>query len=171
MVPKLKAGFKNYQAYISKCNLVKFILIQWLLITLCSVLIQLVMFLFSVELEDNLVVESYDQNSLLFKISIIAFIVPLFETFIYQHLPYRFFRMFTFFRRRKMLILLISSLFFGLSHYYGPAYIVWSFFMGIFLIYSYFIRVKKRDAFLAIFIIHLLINLVAVVGAEMFPLD
>jgi len=87
-------------------------------------------------------------------------VAPIFETILGQSLPYYLLKKVKFLNERNYLILLISSLFFGLLHFYSLFYILYAFLLGLVLMYAYIIRIKtdKRTFFL-IAICHSLLNI------------
>lgn len=88
-------------------------------------------------------------------------LAPIFETFLGQYLPYILLRKVKYLSTRSHLILIISSLFFGLIHFYSLFYIVYAFFLGLILMYGYMVRIKNDNrTFLLIAICHSLLNLV-----------
>ena len=84
-------------------------------------------------------------------------IIPMFETLLFQKLPYWGLTKISYLRRNMWLIYIISASLFALSHVYSIAYIIYTFVVGLILIYSYHIRINKHP-FWTISLIHLLFN-------------
>jgi hypothetical protein len=63
-----------------------------------------------------------------------SIIAPLLETYLFQQLPYTFLKKWN---ASNTIIILISSVLFGLSHFYSLSYIIFAFFAGIVLIKSF----------------------------------
>ena len=89
-----------------------------------------------------------------------VFIVPIIETFVYQTLPYYFLNKVNFLKTKAYLILIISALFFGVTHCYDLFYIIYGFFGGLVLMYGYMVRIKNdKNTFYLIAVTHGLFNL------------
>jgi hypothetical protein len=87
-------------------------------------------------------------------------LAPIIETFLGQSFPYYLLRKVKYLRERGSLILIVSSLFFGLIHFYSIFYIVYAFLMGLILMYGYLVRIRNDNkTFLLIVICHSLLNL------------
>lgn len=96
--------------------------------------------------------------TLLFITTII--LAPIFETFFGQSLPYYLLRKVKYLKERSYLVLISSSLFFGIMHFYSLFYIIYAFFLGLIFMYGYMVRIKNDErAFLNIAICHALLNL------------
>lgn len=96
---------------------------------------------------------------------------PIAETFLYQYLPLKTINYFGIFedkKKRMYLIFAVSSLFFAISHPYSVAYVIYAFLIGLLFIalyyYSYEIRKDGGYAFLLIWIIHTMVNILATIG-------
>jgi hypothetical protein len=90
----------------------------------------------------------------------VVILSPIIETYIYQSLPYRYLNRIVFLKERKYLILIISALFFGLSHFYSLFYVIYGFFMGLGFMYSYMVRIRTDNrTFYLIAMCHSLVNL------------
>ncbi|KAF5071876.1 CPBP intramembrane metalloprotease [anaerobic digester metagenome] len=87
---------------------------------------------------------------------------PIYETILFQVIPYHILKLVPFLNRNKWLIIAISSLLFGVTHWYSVMYIIFAFSVGFVLIYAYAARVEgKPNAYVLIIIVHMLRNLVA----------
>ncbi|MBF7092727.1 CPBP family intramembrane metalloprotease [Flavobacterium sp. ALJ2] len=90
----------------------------------------------------------------------VAFIIPLFETFIFQWLI--IYQIYESYKRKykKQLAILLSSLLFGLSHSYSYHYFIFTTIAGIFLATS-FCYFKERTNWLSAFLYVTLIHSVS----------
>jgi hypothetical protein len=94
----------------------------------------------------------------LFFLSVI--LAPILETLLNQVLPYYLMNKIKYLKERSFLILLISALFFGLTHFYSLLYIIYAFILGFVFMYGYMIRIKTDDkTYYLITICHSLLNL------------
>lgn len=84
-------------------------------------------------------------------------IIPMLESLLFQKLPYWGLTKISYMRRNMWLIYIISAALFALSHIYSIAYIIYTFIIGLILIYSYHIRINKHP-FWTITLIHSLFN-------------
>ena len=160
MIGKNQILFNKYYALITNCNLLKFIAIQFLVITIFSMIIKLVFYFFSIDIGINQVVISFNNSPILIKVLVLIILGPFLETFIFQSLPYLVLSKFPLLKNKKF-ILIFSALLFGISHTYSVGYVVYAFFIGAFLMFSYLSRLKKGDSFQTVFTIHILINSIA----------
>jgi len=84
--------------------------------------------------------------------------VPLLETLIFQTVIINLVK--KAFPKLPIISIIISSVLFGLSHFYSIAYILYTILMGIIFAYSYILSQKKEyNPFLVVFSIHALHNL------------
>jgi len=91
-------------------------------------------------------------------------IAPIFETYINQSLPYFLLLKIKYLDERRYLILLISALFFGVTHLYSMFYIFYAFFLGLALMGAYMIRISvDKRAFWLVAISHSIFNLGVVI--------
>jgi len=90
----------------------------------------------------------------------VLIITPLLETAIYQCFIFLFLKYL--FNLRTFLIISISSVIFGLAHYYNIVYILSAIISGIILIFTYIIFDKRKlHPFWMTTSLHFLINLLA----------
>ncbi len=92
----------------------------------------------------------------------VLLLAPVLETLLYQLLVYKIFNRFTNLKVKKnqYLLLFISALLFSLSHYYSILYIIRTFFLGLVLMYAYFLKAENtKQAFWLVTIIHALTNM------------
>jgi hypothetical protein len=88
-------------------------------------------------------------------------LAPILETFLCQSLPYRMLNKVKYLNERSYLILLISALFFGLTHFYSLFYIIYATLAGLVFMYGYMIRMKTDNkTYYLIAISHALVNLI-----------
>jgi len=87
---------------------------------------------------------------------------PILETFLYQVLPYYFLSLFQFFRRNVWIIILVSSIGFGLAHDFSTQHSINATFTGFILMSTYIIRTKNKDSFLCTYLLHAFYNFMAV---------
>lgn len=87
---------------------------------------------------------------------------PIIETFVCQALPFYFLSLFPFFRRHVWIIILVSSLVFGLAHDFSTQYSIHTTIVGFVLISTYIIRTKNKDPFLSTYLLHAFYNFMAI---------
>ncbi|SOD19876.1 type II CAAX prenyl endopeptidase Rce1 family protein [Pedobacter xixiisoli] len=93
------------------------------------------------------------------------FLSPLIETFIFQWLVYEQLIAFSFFKKRIYFIILISGFIFGVIHSFSIEYQFFAFVLGCYLCFVYYyFKTYSKYAFLAVFIIHAVRNLLVVLG-------
>jgi membrane protease YdiL (CAAX protease family) len=94
------------------------------------------------------------------KIALGIFLVPLIETLLIQYLIISF--ICRIIRRPKYNFytsILVSALFFSINHPYSSFYLTYTFFGGLTLAFAYYItRYRRQNAFLTVFIIHAVYN-------------
>jgi len=146
--------------YLRSLPTAKFILVMTLISYIVVILIAIMVFFMKIDIDGPEVEEV--PVVLLFLIFVI--IIPIFETFIYQFLIIRLLKKFNFFKSRKLLVVLISAVFFGTGHIYSIYYVFFTFVLGLPLAYAFIIyEDKKVSAFWVTTAIHGLINGVSVV--------
>ena len=100
------------------------------------------------------------ENDIILLFVLPVLLAPIFETFLNQYLPYYLLNKVKYLNERSYLVLLISALFFGLTHFYSLFYIIYAFLLGLILMYGYMIRITTdRKTFYLIAICHSLVNL------------
>lgn len=93
-------------------------------------------------------------------------IVPIIETFLYQHGIYWLMQKLPFTQGRKVLYIIVSSSIFGLSHWYSIQYIVFATFTGFVLGTTYlFYEDDKEASFWSTTLVHALKNTTATIFA------
>lgn len=103
--------------------------------------------------------QSIINASFLGKLFLGSLLAPIFETFVFQYVPIELLYKIKIEKHKNFFILIVSALFFSLTHTYSFIYIVYSFVIGIFLSYTYILYKKKNfHPFLIVVIIHSLRN-------------
>lgn len=103
--------------------------------------------------------QSIINASFLGKIFIGSLLAPIFETFVFQYIPIELLDKIKIKKNKDFFVLIISSLFFSLTHTYSLIYVLYTFVMGIFLSYTYILYKKKNfHPFWIVVIIHSLRN-------------
>lgn len=98
-----------------------------------------------------------------------SFIVPLFETLVFQYAVIKIVGNFGFFKERKYLITIISALLLSIYHPYSYLYILSTFLIGIVLAYSYLLYdYKEKHPFWVVFLIHCLRNTLSTISFVLF---
>lgn len=87
-------------------------------------------------------------------------LAPLFETLIFQTFILFLLSKIRFFRNYKSFIIITSALLFAAQHIYSVQYMIYTFFVGIILMYAYIISTKKKP-YLRVFLIHAMVNTTA----------
>jgi hypothetical protein len=87
---------------------------------------------------------------------------PFLETFIFQALPFYFLSLFQFIRRNVWIIILVSSIGFGLAHNFSTQSIIHGTLVGFIFISTYIIRTKNKDPFLCTYLLHAFYNFMAI---------
>lgn len=118
-----------------------------------------VIFSTPLELLDRKTTETaYNGPTNFFSVVVLA---PLFETFLFQYMVFVLLSKMKIIGNSSFLIIIISSLLFGISHWYSFAYVVMASFIGVVLMYAYlFYSSKPSKAFWSVVLIHALHNLI-----------
>lgn len=91
-------------------------------------------------------------------------VAPFFETFLFQRLPFNLMQNWSLTRNKYGLYILVSSVIFGLCHYYSLQYMIITFAGGLVLAYTYFFYCKMpKVAFWTTVLIHGLRNSMALI--------
>lgn len=88
----------------------------------------------------------------------LVIILPIIETLIFQLFPYFLMTQFDYLKNRSWIIIILSAILFGLSHYYSLWYILHSGSLGALFMYAYIVRQRKNDSFAALCLVHILRN-------------
>ncbi len=92
-------------------------------------------------------------------------VTPFFETFLFQRLPFNRMQNWSLTRNKYGLYILVSSVIFGLCHYYSLQYMMITFAGGLVLAYTYFFYCKTpKVAFCTTVLIHGLRNSMALIA-------
>lgn len=91
----------------------------------------------------------------------VVILAPLIETLIFQKWFYNLFSLIGWLNRYKNFIILISAVAFGLIHFYSLSYIIYNFFIGALLMFTYIIKINKK-AYWIVVILHSLMNLYSI---------
>lgn len=153
--------FNTIIDWLKKAPLYKYILIflfsSFLITLFTSFLFYFLINILHLPLIINSKQESFSGNSNVTKFIAVCLIAPLFETYIFQ---YGIIKWLSSTKMKNWFIVFISSLLFGLSHFYSLQYVVNTFFIGIVLALSFMWWINKKiDAFWVTAIIHALHNL------------
>ena len=113
-------------------------------------------------ISDKIVNSQNMPSNIFLKYLFVVIAGPIIETFLYQALPYYFFNLFQFFRRNVWIIILVSSIGFGLAHDFSTQHSINATFTGFILMSTYIIRTKNKDPFLCTYLVHAFFNFMAV---------
>ena len=156
-------NIKNLNAFLAKANRLYFVFSISGLLYLTFIITNLLAY--NLEkyclIKDIVLIQSPNINNynnvVLFFIAVI--VAPLIETLLFQSLPYFLLKDIPLLERKKIILILISALFFGITHFYSLFYVVYAFQLGIILMYGYVIRVKNDNkTFFLICVSHAFLN-------------
>lgn len=143
--------------YLKSCNKILYIFLMFVISIFLTVVLSPVFDFF-----DTSVIQSYGaeehRETVVFEFFTAVIVAPLVETLIFQFLVIEFLYL-TKIGKRKIVVL--SAIIFSLTHYYSIGYILYAFSMGVIFSYSYVIRKNATQAFLTVYAIHLLRNVLA----------
>jgi membrane protease YdiL (CAAX protease family) len=86
---------------------------------------------------------------------------PLIETFIFQKGLYYLLSNSTVLKQRKIVIMVIGAIIFGLLHFYSLSYVIFNIFTGFLFMFAYIIKLYKNPYWFVV-ILHGLMNLFAI---------
>lgn len=93
---------------------------------------------------------------------VVAVIIPIFETFLNQYLPFKLMQKWSLTEKKYGLYIIISAIIFGLCHCYSLQYMIFAFSVGLILGYTYYFYSKTpKIAFWSTTLIHGLRNSIA----------
>lgn len=92
----------------------------------------------------------------------VVILAPLIETLIFQKWVYKLLSIIGWLNQNKFFIVLLSAAVFGLIHFYCLSYIVYNFFIGALLMFTYIIRIENRP-YWTVAILHSLMNLFSII--------
>lgn len=101
------------------------------------------------------------EGNIYFQAIAMVILAPILETIVFQFLPYITLIYFDFLKERKWLVITISALIFGFTHYYSPLYILHTTCLGALFMYVYIMRQQKQDSLAVVCLVHILKNLTA----------
>jgi len=129
---------------------------------LCALLFPVGQLIDWLHISDKIVASQNMPSNIWLKYLLVVLAAPILETFLYQALPFYFLSLFQFFRRNVWIIILVSSIGFGLAHNFSTQYSIHTTFVGFIFISTYIIRTKKKDPFLSTYILHAVFNFMAI---------
>ncbi|QSZ26446.1 CPBP family intramembrane metalloprotease [Aceticella autotrophica] len=93
---------------------------------------------------------------------LVGIIGPVFETYLYQVVLIYQLKKINYLNNHKILLIIVASIIFGISHCYSYIYIFSTFLAGLILNYSYLIHKSKYiSRFMIVFLIHSIHNIIA----------
>lgn len=101
-------------------------------------------------------------TSVLLKYFMAVLVAPFFETYLFQAIPYHLLRTIPYVRRHVWIIIVVSSVIFGLVHTFSIQFMIHTAIVGFFLITTFIIREKKKDQVLSTYLLHAFSNFVAI---------
>ena len=101
----------------------------------------------------------FDKSGTISMFVVAVILAPIFETLVFQKLPYCIGMRFRFFRKHIWVLASIAGLLFAVNHYYSLFYMIQTFWIGFLFLYIYVIR-RKRDPFWTVALIHMIHNLI-----------
>jgi len=106
-----------------------------------------------------------DMHDSIFKIVVFGIIIaPIIETFVAQHIIIKFLSSFKALAYKKYLIIILSSIVFGIGHTQSVSYMIMTFAIGLLLAYSYLVFMNRpQSAFWTTALIHSLRNSVTAI--------
>lgn len=91
-------------------------------------------------------------------------IAPPIETLLFQYVPIKFFETYSFLNKRKVLIISISAILFGVFHNSSLYTMIYAFHMGFVIATFYVITDKNKNAFVHTTILHSVFNMLLFIG-------
>ena len=154
--------YSNFSSFIKGTSRLKFILITLVLTYILPLLFLLPFFTFGID--DMHIKERNNINSMgVFLMFLFAVVIaPIYETIIYQVIPYHILKKSHFLFRNKWLIIVIPSLLFGIIHWYSLYYIIYAFATGLALMAAYTARIETdKKTIILIIAVHMIKNIIA----------
>ncbi len=139
-------------------SFVKFIVLGWIILILHWITFGSIILLFDIN-----AYSITDANERIGVIDYFFTIVctPIFETLIFQKLPYWGLSKLKFFKNNIIFICLISSIIFGALHYYSITYMLFALIIGMVFMFGYICR-QGKASYWTIVLLHSLYNLTLV---------
>ncbi len=106
-------------------------------------------------------VPDYSQQALWFFIIQVIIFAPIVETLLFQECVYHVLKQSKWLRKRKMCIIIIGAVFFGLLHFFSLSYIIVTTICGFFFMYAVVIR-NNRGGFWMAVLLHAFVNGLAI---------
>ena len=152
--------------YLYRLNTIVFILIGFSLEVTISIIFGIIL---PAKYSKNPVIDSIAKDeSTLFLFVFGCFIAPLFETFLFQYLPFQLIKIFSKHNKlkyRRILYLTLASLAFGYMHYFNFFYFLAGCLVGfIFCFFFYLSKLRRQNGLILVTIIHSLNNFIALLG-------
>jgi membrane protease YdiL (CAAX protease family) len=149
----LTSNYHNILLKYSKLSLVKLVLLSLLLIICYSRVADIITTSFDIKLYPYV----EESNSLLLLLLTTVIIGPIAETFMMHYLTIEL--MLLKFPKQVLLALFISSIAFGLAHYFSIYYIIYAFILGlVFATFYMVVKAKNKNAFWMTSLLHGLFN-------------
>jgi membrane protease YdiL (CAAX protease family) len=104
--------------------------------------------------------ETLMKQSLFEQILQAVIIAPLIETLISQKWVYKLFSLIKPLKKRKILIVFLGAIIFGIIHFYSLSYIIYNVFTGFLFMFVYIAKLHKKPYWIVV-TLHGLINLFA----------
>ena len=118
-------------------NVVSFVVIAWVVMVAWLIIFNVTIDLLNIDI--TTIVEAPEIDDVVGYIIAIVF-VPIVETLFSQTLPYWGLRKILFVRRNICIVFLISAMIFAVQHLYSVEYMIYTFVLGVVLIYFYHLR-------------------------------
>ncbi|MGU9538443.1 CPBP family glutamic-type intramembrane protease [Clostridium tepidum] len=155
--------------FLKNLSVFKFIIIITLGMLLSSTILGLLVDIFNVKISN--VQPTFTQEHFVIEFLVAVIIAPLLETFIFQYGIIKISKKINFLKNNNLIIILISSLLFGLQHFYSLSYIVNTTFLGIFLAYAFVVYERKKvSPYWVVCTIHGLKNFISFSAIHIFKL-
>lgn len=107
----------------------------------------------------------FKNTNIIVKIFSVIILAPLLETFIFQFLIIEGLFQIKLFKNRILLVIFTSALIFGLCHFYGLYYVIYTFGIGvIFNSFYSILKLRGEISFLHTFFLHCIFNLIVFIG-------
>lgn len=151
--------YMEIKIFFLKINRIIFLSVSSVITTILSLIISYLLFIIHPNENDI----GFTSEKITVEIIVSILIAPVIETaFFFTSI----FLIIKYLKKNMLYFVIISSILFGLSHYYSVDYIFYSSFIGIILSIFYIISEKRKqgNGFLDIVIIHSFYNLIIFIG-------
>jgi membrane protease YdiL (CAAX protease family) len=113
--------------------------------------------------------EAVKESPVMIEFLVVVLLAPFIETLIFQTIIFNILNKFEFFKKRAVIVIILSALAFGSAHGYSLIYVVMGTLMGFVLAYAYHIYIEKPESpYKIVTIIHSVRNLLAFTVALIF---